>query len=142
MTRKEWARGNRIADLIQRELALLLQREVKDPRLGLVTLNEVRVSRDLAFADVYYTVIESEPAAAQQVLEHAGGFLRSALSKVLSTRTTPRLRFHFDRTLETGTRMSQLIDHAVREDELRAGERATPMTGGADADAVVGEGGH
>ena len=93
---------------------MLIQQEVKDPRLGLVTINEVKVSRDLGFADVYFTSFSSDTfrtndsldedaeteernnISPAEVLENAAGFLRSRLAKSLSTRTTPKLRFHYD----------------------------------------------
>lgn len=120
---REFSRGQKVADLIQRELAVLIQREVKDPRIGMVTINEATVSRDLAFSDVYFTVLGAEDTeAVEEVLNHASGFLRSQLAKVLNTRTTPRLRFHYDATIETGARISQAIDEAIAEDERRNGQ--------------------
>ena len=128
---REFSRGRRIADHIQKELAVLIQQEIQDPRVGLVTINEVKVSRDLAFADVYFTSFASDVfsrnVSAEQapddgsncteVLEHAAGFLRSRLSKTLSTRTTPKLRFHYDHTIEQGAKMTQVIKQAIESDE-------------------------
>ena len=114
---REFSRGRRIADLIQRELAILIQREMKDPRLGMVTINDAKVSRDLAFADVYFTVLGGNDAqGAEEVLNNAGGFLRTQLSKIMSTRTTPQLRFHYDATIENGARISKVITDALAED--------------------------
>lgn len=114
---REFSRGRRIADLIQRELAILIQREMKDPRLGMVTINDAKVSRDLAFADVYFTVLGGNGAqGAEEVLNNAGGFLRTQLSKIMSTRTTPKLRFHYDATIENGARISKVITDALAED--------------------------
>ncbi|MBO6558379.1 MAG: 30S ribosome-binding factor RbfA [Pseudomonadales bacterium] len=114
---RESSRGHKVADLIQRELAILIQREVKDPRLGMVTINEARVSRDLSFADVYFTVLPSdESEAVEEVLNEASGFLRSQLAKILNTRTTPKLRFHYDKTIENGARLSKAIDDALADD--------------------------
>ena len=121
---REFSRGRKIADLIQRELAILIQREVKDPRIGMVTISEATVSRDLSFADIYFTVLPAENTAEiEEVLNQAGGFLRSQLAKILSTRTTPRLRFHYDATIENGSRLSQAIDKAIAEDESRGSEQ-------------------
>lgn len=118
MTKEESSRGRKIADLIQRELAVLIQREIKDPRIGMVTINEATVSRDLAFADVYFTVLPAkEPEAVEEILNQAGGFLRTQLSKVLSTRTTPRLRFHYDNTIENGARLEKAISQAIESDK-------------------------
>ena len=93
-------RTDRIADQIQRDLAVLLQREVKDPRVGMVTINSVNVSKDLAFADVYVTFMgineDQNVEESLEVLEHAGGFLRSLLAKSIKLRVMPRLRFHYD----------------------------------------------
>ena len=114
---RECSRGSRIADLSQRELAILIQREMKDPRLGMVTINDAKVSRDLAFADVYFTVLGGNDAqGAEEVLNNAGGFLRTQLSKIMSTRTTPKLRFHYDATIENGARISKVITDALAED--------------------------
>ena len=114
---REFSRGRKVADLIQRELAILIQREVKDPRIGMVTVNEASVSRDLAFADIYFTVLPAENTGeVEEILNQAGGFLRSELAKILNTRTTPRLRFHYDATIENGARLSQAIDAARARD--------------------------
>jgi len=114
---REFSRGRRIADLIQKELAVLIQREMKDPRLGMITINDAKVSRDLAYADVYFTMLpESNAETAEAVLNDAGGYLRSQLAKVMSTRTTPKLRFHYDSTIENGARMSMAIDKALARD--------------------------
>ena len=86
---REFSRGQRVGDLIQKELALLIQQEIKDPRLGMVTITEAKVSRDLAFADVYFTMLPEENSElGVEVLTQASGFLRSQLAKILSTRDT------------------------------------------------------
>lgn len=115
---REFSRGIRIGDLIQRELATLIQTEIKDPRVGLVTINEVKVSRDLAWADVYFTMLpDGSEQEGVEVLNSASGFLRSKLAKVLSTRTTPRPRFHYDNSIENGAHMSKVIGEAIKKDE-------------------------
>ncbi len=114
---REFSRGKKVGDLIQRELASLIQREVKDPRIGMVTINEANVSRDLAFADIYFTVLPAEDVTSvEEALNQAAGFLRSQLAKVLNTRTTPKLRFHYDATIENGARISRAIDAAIASD--------------------------
>lgn len=114
---REFSRGRRIADLIQQELARLIQTEVKDPRVGMVTINEVKVSRDLAFADVYFTMLgDQDTGAAEAALTKAAGFLRSQLARGMSTRTTPRLRFHYDHTIEHGAHMDKAISDAIKSD--------------------------
>ena len=118
---REFYRKQKVADLIQRELARLIQQRVKDPRVGMITINEATVSRDMAYADVYFTVFpDDDRAAVTLVLDQASGYLRSQLAKILKTRTTPRLRFHYDTTIETGAKMSQAIDEALAEDRHRA----------------------
>jgi len=96
---------------------------MKDPRVNLATIQDVTVSRDLSFADVYFTLLgkgEEEGAEAEEVLVKASGFLRSSLAQSLNTRTTPKLRFHYDMTPERAAHLSQLIDDARAEDrELR-----------------------
>ena len=88
----------------------------------MVTVNEATVSRDLAFSDVYFTVLPAENTQeVEEVLNQASGFLRSQLAKILSTRTTPKLRFHYDPTIETGARMNEAISNAIAEDESRSG---------------------
>ena len=129
MARKEGSRdgrANRLADHIHRQLAVLIQRELKDPRLGLITVNEVRVSRDLAWADVYFTALGgAAPDGAEdgptKVLQHAAGFLRSELARIMDTRVTPQLRFHYDNSLEDGMRMSRVINAAVASDTQKSG---------------------
>lgn len=120
---KEFSRGRRIADLIAHELAILIQQEVQDPRIGMVTINDVKVSRDLSYADVYFTMLgQDDHKVATQVLGNAAGFLRSQLARVLSTRTTPRLRFHYDETIEQGAKISKAISDAIKRDQLLHGD--------------------
>lgn len=123
---REHSRGSRVADLVQRELAMLIQRDLKDPRLGMVTVHEVRVSRDLAFADVYFTVLAGEESdragQVEAVLNQASGFLRSRLARLLDTRTTPWLRFHYDNSIEQGARLEQAIDSALARDKMMNGQ--------------------
>lgn len=117
---REFSRGQRIADLIRKELALIVQKELKDPRITMLTINEVKVSRDLSYADVYYTLLsDTESHLADEILSNASGFFRKMLSKVLDTRTTPRLRFHYDLSVENGRRLSSAIEDALAEDEKR-----------------------
>ena len=117
---KEHSRGQRVSDLIQRELSVIIQKEMRDPRIGMVTVNEVKVSKDLSYAEVYVTFMGTGDDPVEQsieVLNSASGYLRSQLSKLLNTRTTPRLRFHFDSTVIGGRKMSNLIDQAMQRDK-------------------------
>jgi len=115
------SRLDRIGDLLKQDLALLIQGELRDPRLGMVSVLDVKVSRDLAHADVFVTVLGAEPAAATAILNKAAGMLRSLLAKRVNLRKTPKLRFIFDESVERGRRLSALIDEAVARD-ARAGE--------------------
>lgn len=125
-------RTQRLADQIQREIAGLIRLELKDPRLGMVTVSGVKVSPDMGYADVYVTVLgatlDEKPDESLAVLNTASGFLRSELGKSIKTRITPRLRFHFDEVTARGNRMAALITQAVREDQSRADQH------GPDAD--------
>lgn len=117
---REHSRGQRVSDLIQRELSLIIQQELRDPRVGMVTINEVKVSRDLSYANVYVTFMRSNDDTVTQSLDalnHAGGYLRSQLSAVLTTRITPKLRFFYDETVVGGREISNLIDAAIKNDE-------------------------
>lgn len=110
------ARSARIADQIQRSLAELIRTEVRDPRVGLVTLTGVELSRDQSHAKVYFTVMGAGADAGEATLglTHAAGFLRSELAHRLTTRKVPELHFHFDESVERGVRLSRLIDEAVK----------------------------
>lgn len=109
-------RMGRISDQIKQELALLIQNELRDPRLGMISVLDVRVTKDLAHAEVFITVLGAEAAAAVAALNNAAGFLRSLLAKNLNLRVTPRLRFVFDESVERGRMLSSLIDEAVAQD--------------------------
>ena len=105
-------RGFRVADQIQRDLAELI-REVKDPRVGMVTINAVEVTPDYAHAKVFFSVLAGDAAETQEALNHAAGFLRSGLFKRLHIHTVPTLHFLFDRTTERAADMNALIARAV-----------------------------
>jgi ribosome-binding factor A len=131
-------RLQRVADQIQRELAQLIQLEVNDPRVGMVSVTGVKVSRDLAHADVYVTVMGSvdgvsglapgvtldkagaldklEVEESLKALNVASGYLRSLLAKRTSLRTTPKLIFHYDQSVARGQYLSSLIDKALAAD--------------------------
>jgi len=106
-------RGLRVADQIQRELAGLIARELRDPRIGLVTLSGVEVSPDYAHAKVYFTVIGSDPQLAARGLNAAAGHLHNLLFKRLSIHTVPRLHFVHDVTVERGFEIDALVRRAV-----------------------------
>ena len=109
------SRRARIADQIQRSLAEVIRLELRDPRVGLVTLTGVELARDQSHAKVFFTVLGAESAArdAAEGLQRAAGFLRSQLAHRLTTRKVPELHFAFDESVERGVRLSRLIDEAV-----------------------------
>jgi ribosome-binding factor A len=119
---KSYSRSQRIADQIQRTLSELIRREVKDPRLGMVTLTEVRVSKDLAYATVYYSVLGADSDVTQEILDKAADYLRGPLGRALGLRHSPEIRFKRDELIEQGARMSELINTAVASDQARRGE--------------------
>lgn len=117
---KEYSRKQRVAEQIQKELAQLIQLEMKDPRLGMVTVSVVEVSRDLAFADVYVSFLgvddQEKVDQSLKILSQAAGFLRSQLARAIKLRFTPQLRFYYDSSLRRGAYLSSLIDEAVAKD--------------------------
>lgn len=112
---KDTSRIRRVAEQIQRELAELIQLELKDPRIGLVTLTGVEVTPDYAHAKVFFTLLDGEELAGQALagLQHAAGFLRSQLAHRMKLRIMPQLHFVYDVSVERGVRLSSLIDEAV-----------------------------
>ena len=111
MPRKSTGRAQKLGDQIQRELSDLLQREVRDPRVGMVTLTSVDVSPDLSHAKVFFTVLDKGKLGdTTQGLQRAAGFLRSQLARRIKLYTTPELRFVYDESVERGDYLSRLID--------------------------------
>ncbi len=118
---KEFSRSSRVAEQIQRELAELIQLELKDPRVGLVTLTGVDLTADYAHAKVYYTTL-AEAGARQGIeagLRRASGFLRRELGRRVRIHTLPELHFIYDASVERGDRLSRLIDEAVQSDHKK-----------------------
>ena len=116
------ARADRIAQQIQREVAELVRLEIKDPRVRLVTITGVEVAGDYSHAKLYFTRLDGKQKEALQGLEHACGFLRSRLAHSLKLRVMPQLHFVYDSSVERGSHLSQLIDHAVASDKLHSGK--------------------
>ncbi|MRI31806.1 30S ribosome-binding factor RbfA [Endozoicomonas sp. OPT23] len=110
---KEYSRTQRVADQIQKDLAQLIQQEMKDPRLGMVTVSAVEVSRDLGFADVFISFLglddQEKIDEGLEVMKSAAGFLRSQLAKSMKLRTTPQLRFRYDNSMSNGAYLNELI---------------------------------
>jgi ribosome-binding factor A len=125
---REFARTDRVGQQIQKEVALIIQREIKDPRLAMVTVSGVEVTRDLAYAKVFVTFFENDEQVIKdsiKVLSEAAGFIRSLLGKRLRARIMPQLRFEYDQSLIEGVRMSSLVDKAISEDQQRSKSSAT-----------------
>ncbi len=131
------SRAQRVADQIQREIAVLIQLEVNDPRIGMVSITGVDVSNDLAHAKIFVTVLNtmtSDPDVNQDTLKQPGdldrleieenlkalnaasGYLRTLLARQLTLRAVPKLRFFYDSSIEQGQRLSSLIDEALAAD--------------------------
>lgn len=121
---REYSRTQRVADFLKQELASLIQFEVRDPRVGMVSITDVEVSRDLSHAKVFVTVLgkdtEEDAADSIEALNRASGFLRSQIARVNNARTTPKLAFYFDRSVGQGRYLSGLIDKAISADKKLA----------------------
>lgn len=116
---REFTRSDRVSDAIQRILGQVISQEIRDPRIGLVNINAVTVTRDMAYAKVYVTFVgadETESLAAASVLNKASGFLRGFIAKELIMRSVPKLQFIYDKTAIRGQEISFLIDRAMKED--------------------------
>ena len=120
---KEYTRSDRFATQIQRVLAGLIQTELKDPRLSAPSILDVQVSKDLAYARVYFSVLDPEDADdCLAALKSASGFLQREIGKALKARITPRLSFIYDDTDIRGRQLSDLIDSALASDKDKAGQ--------------------
>ena len=118
----EFNRAQRLGERIKRDLALLIQRELKDPRIGMVTVNFVQLSKDLSYADVNVTVlvpgdVDEEIVESLAILNEASVFLRTERGRGLRVRKVPHLRFHYDDSLKRGARINELIHQALKSDQ-------------------------
>jgi ribosome-binding factor A len=125
---RDFSRSQRVSQEMQKEIAIILQREVKDPRIGMATVSGVEISRDLAYAKVFVTFLnlsggeksEDEMVAeGLTALNEAAGFIRSLLGKAMRLRIVPELTFAYDNSLVEGMRMSNLVSNVVKSDEER-----------------------
>lgn len=120
---REFKRSDRVAQELQKEIAIILQREVKDPRIGMVTVSDVEISRDLAYAKVYVTFLfDNDVEAVDRGLEglnNASGYIRTLVGKAMRLRIVPELKFYYDRSLVEGMRMSNLVTNVVRQDKAK-----------------------
>ena len=119
------SRDLRVADFVRDEVSRILQRDMRDPRVGsFVSVNDVKVSKDLSYAEIYVSSLHAEDAQAQAeligVLNRAAGFFRTELAKRHTMRTTPKPRFHYDELVERGPKLEELIGRAVSQDQQRA----------------------
>lgn len=117
---RDFKRSDRVADAIQRSLAQIIQMEMRDPRLGMVNINAVSVTKDLSLAKVYVTFVGEDGAEQDklkvEVLNNAASFIRSLMAKDLSIRTIPRLAFFYDSSVVHGQQLTDLIDRAVSQE--------------------------
>jgi ribosome-binding factor A len=119
---KEFSRTQRVSQQLQKDLAIMLQREVRDSRIGMVTISDVEVSRDLAYAKVFVTFLcvgEQTPESSLAALKEHEPQLRMMLGKRIRLRLTPEIRFTYDNTLVEGMRMSNLVSEVVSEDKRK-----------------------
>lgn len=135
---REFTRSDRVSDAIQRILGQVIAQEVRDPRIGLVNINAVTVTRDMAYAKVFVTFVgadEAESLVAASVLNKASGFLRGFIAKELIMRSVPKLQFVYDKTAIRGQEISHLIDRAMKEDSQHVHDDEPESTSGnADSD--------
>lgn len=124
---KEFSRSQRVAQEMQKDIAIILQREIKDPRIGMATVSGIEISRDLAYAKVYVTFLNvlaenhdpDQESNSIKALQDAAGYIRTLLSKAMRLRVVPELRFVYDTSLVEGMRMSNLVTNVVKNDAER-----------------------
>jgi len=117
---KEFSRADRVAQQMKREVAVILQRELKDPRVKMATVSDVRVSGDLMYAKIFVTFWDNDPENVKtsiKVLNNAAGFVRTQIGKAMKLRAVPEIRFCHDESLDEGMRLSALITKTIRQDE-------------------------
>lgn len=120
---RDFKRSERVAGTLRRELAQLIQKEVKDPEVGFVSLSDVEVSRDISHAKIFVTVFEADKAVASiKALNKAAGYLRKRLGQEMRIRSVPELHFEHDASVETGLQMDSLIEAAVASDRHEPGD--------------------
>jgi len=112
---KDYSRTRRVGEQIQREIAQLVQQEIKDPRIGLVTISAVKLSRDMSHANIFFTILDESQSVEEtvKVLEGAAGFLRHELAKRMQLRIVPHIHFKYDESISYGNELSALIDKAI-----------------------------
>ncbi|MDT4328804.1 30S ribosome-binding factor RbfA [Methylomonas sp. MS20] len=127
---REYGRSQRVASEMQKELAAILQRDVKDTRLGFVTINDVELSKDLAVAKVYITVLNGDDTAKLanvKVLNEISPFIRHELAKRMRLRHISELHFYYDHSFDTGMRVAELLhDLEGRQDQCDSSDNGKP----------------
>ena len=117
---KEFSRTRRIGLQIQRDLADLIRGQIKDPRVGLVSVNAVKVSRDLSHAKVYITALDDQHRELTlEILKKAAGYLRHELGQLMTIRTVPELHFFYDDSIEQASKLTSLIEEAISSDKKK-----------------------
>jgi ribosome-binding factor A len=119
MANKSFSRSQRVAQQLQRVLSELLRREVRDPRLGMVTITEVRMANDMSYARVFYSMLGGDATKVQDIMDSAAELLRGPAGRALGLRHAPELRFVADELIQSGARLSALINRAVKDDAVR-----------------------
>lgn len=120
---KSFSRPQRVGHELQKEIAIILQREIKDPRLGMVTVSGVELSKDLSYAKVFVTFLNDDDSEVVtqglKILNDATGYIRSLVGKAMKLRIIPELKFVYDQSLVEGMRMSNLVSQVIQQDENR-----------------------
>lgn len=121
---RDFSRTERVAQQVQQEIAMILQRDFKDPRVGWVTVSAVEVSKDLAYVKVFVTLLGQEDQKDKidetiEILNKAKGFFRSEIGKRMRLRIVPEVKFEYDNSLVTGIEMSRKVDEAINHDKDR-----------------------
>ncbi len=125
---RDFSRAERVAQQIQKEVAQILQRDLKDPRIGMVTVSAVEVSRDLAYAKIFISALLQEDEKAElavKQLNESAPFVRSLLAKSMRMRVVPSIKFYLDTSVNEGLRMSKLVDDAIASDNRKAKSDST-----------------
>ena len=120
---REFSRSRRVAQQLQKELAMIVMREIKTKEFGMITINEVDLSRDLSYAKVYFTLLNDEPELIKKavaLLNESAPFIRSLMGSKMRLRIVPELKFYHDKSLSEGIRMASLVTKAVREDKEKS----------------------
>lgn len=120
---REFTRSDRVAQQIQRDVATIIQRDLRDPTIGMVTVSDVEVSRDLAYAKIFVSALLQDDAEMKKSLEklnESAPYVRSLLAKSIRMRSVPNIKFCLDNSLNEGIRMSRLVDDAIAKDQAKS----------------------